>query len=454
MIKAFGSKGKEVSRSKYEVDGIPPLSEAIPLGLQHIFAMFASNIAVPMIVAGIAGIQGADLTIMVQCAMFIAGIATLNQCYPIGRVGGKLPVVMGTSFGFLPTNIAIAKGYGISGLLGATFVGGLFGTVLGFFLKPLRRFFPSLVTGTVVLTIGLSLLPTGITSMAGGNGSPTFGSPKNWIVGLIVLFVVLGLNQFTKGFTKTSSILLGIIVGYIIAIPLGMVNLAPVKAASWFSLPKPFHFPMEFKWGAIAPMMVMFIVTTVETVGDVSAITMGGAGREATDKELSGSIINNGLSSSFAAIFNGLPTTSFSQNVGMIAFTKIMSRFVVAVGAIFLIVAGLIPKLGALVSTIPPSVIGGASLVIFSQITLTGINMLTSTPLTDRDKVIIGLSLAFGIGLTQVPAAMEHFPEFVKLIFGGSGIVIACLVAMILNIAIPQQEEAIENVKEGIAKEA
>lgn len=454
MIKAFGSKGKEVSRSKYEVDGIPPLSEAIPLGLQHIFAMFASNIAVPMIIAGLVGIQGADLTIMVQSAMIIAGIATLNQCYPIWRCGARLPVVMGTSFGFLPTNIAIAKGYGISGLLGATFVGGLFGTVLGFFLKPLRRFFPSLVTGTVVLTIGLSLLPTGITSMAGGNGSPTFGSPKNWIVGLIVLFVVLGLNQFTKGFTKTSSILLGIIVGYIIAIPLGMVNLAPVKAAGWFSIPRPFHFPMEFKWGAIAPMLIMFIVTTVETVGDVSAITMGGAGREATDRELSGSIINNGLSSSFAAIFNGLPTTSFSQNVGMIAFTKIVSRYVVAVGSLFLIAAGLVPKLGAIVSTIPPSVIGGASLVIFSQITLTGINMLTSTPLTDRDKVIIGLSLAFGIGLTQVPAAMEHFPEFVKLIFGGSGIVIACLVAMILNIAIPQQEEAIENVKEGIAKEA
>lgn len=178
MIKAFGSKGKEVSRSKYEVDGIPPLSEAIPLGLQHIFAMFASNIAVPMIIAGLVGIQGADLTIMVQSAMIIAGIATLNQCYPIWRCGARLPVVMGTSFGFLPTNIAIAKGYGISGLLGATFVGGLFGTVLGFFLKPLRRFFPSLVTGTVVLTIGLSLLPTGITSMAGGNGSPTFGSPK------------------------------------------------------------------------------------------------------------------------------------------------------------------------------------------------------------------------------------------------------------------------------------
>lgn len=446
MLKLLGYNEKEISRSKYEIDGIPPLSEAIPLGLQHIFAMFASNIAVGMIVAGVAGIKGSDLTIMIQCAMFIAGIATLNQCYPLWRCGGKLPVVMGTSFGFLPTNIAIASGYGISGLLGATLVGGLFGAALGFFLKPLRRFFPPIVTGTVVLTIGLSLLPTGITSMAGGSGSPTFGSPKNWIVGIIVLLVVLALNQFTKGFTKTSSILLGIIVGYIICIPLGMVNFDAVKEASWFALPKPFHFPIEFKWGAIAPMLIMFIVTTVETVGDVSAITMGGAGREATDRELSGSIINNGLSSVFAAIFNGLPTTSFSQNVGMIAFTKIMSRFVVAIGAIFLILAGLIPKLGALVSTIPSSVIGGACLVIFSQITLTGIDMLTSKPLTSRDKVIVGLSLAFGIGLTQVQGAMDNFPQFLKLIFGGSGIVIACVIAIILNIAIPQKED--EEVKE------
>ncbi|WIV12380.1 nucleobase:cation symporter-2 family protein [Proteiniborus sp. MB09-C3] len=444
MLKLLGYNEKEISKSKYEVNGVPPLGEAIPLGLQHIFAMFASNVAVPILIAGLVGITGPDLTLMMQCAMFVAAIATLNQCYPIWRCGGKLPVVMGTSSGFIPTNIAIAQGYGISGLLGATFVGGLFCTVLGFFLKPLRRFFPSLVTGTVVLTIGLSLLPVAITSMAGGKGSPTFASPKNWIVGLIVLFIVLALNQFTKGFTKTSSILIGMIVGYIICIPLDMVNFDPVKAAGWFALPKPFHFPMEFKWGAIAPMMVMFIVTTVETVGDVSAITMGGAGREATDRELSGSIINNGLSSVFAAIFNGLPTTSFSQNVGMIAFTKIMSRFVVAIGAIFLLIAGLIPKLGALVSTIPASVVGGACLVIFAQITLTGIGMLTSEPLTDRDKVIIGLSLAFGIGLTQVQGAMDHFPELIKVIFGGSGIVIACLVAMILNIAIPQNKDEIK----------
>jgi xanthine permease len=448
MSNLFASIKNSKSTSKYDVEGVPPLKEAIPLGLQHVFAMFLSNIAVAMIVGGLIGIEGEDMVILVQSAMVIAGIGTLMQTHPIGNTGARLPVMMGTSFGFLPTNIVIAKGYGMPGLLGATFVGGLFCTVLGYFLKPLRKFFPNIVTGTVVLTIGLSLLPTGINSMAGGNGSPDFGSPKNWLVGLAVLFIVLALNQFAKGFAKTSSILIGIVIGYIIALPLGMVDFTPIKNAGWFAIPRPLHFGMEFKAGAIIPMMIMFIVTAVETVGDVSAITIGGAGREATDKELSGSIIANGLGSVFAAVFNGLPTTSFSQNVGMVAFTKIMSRFVVGVGAVFLVLAVLIPKLGALISTLPQSVIGGASIIIFSQITLTGIDILTQEPLTDRSKVIIGLSLVFGMGLSSVPAAMEHFPEFIKLIFGGSGIVIACIVAIILNILIPEDKKDEEEIQE------
>lgn len=446
MANFFDSIKNPKSTSKYEVDGIPPLTESIPLGLQHVFAMFLSNIAVVMIVAGILGITGPDLVILVQSAMVVAGIGTLMQTHPFKGTGAKLPVMMGTSFGFLPTNIVIAKGFGMPGLLGATLVGGLFCAVVGYFLKPLRRFFPPIVTGTVVLTIGLSLLPTGIAAMAGGNGAADFGSLRNWGVGLAVLAVVLILNQFAKGFAKTSSILIGIIFGYILALALGMVNFAPIQNAGWFALPRPFHFGMEFKLGAILPMMIMFIVTAVETVGDVTAITIGGANREPSDKELSGSVIANGLGSVVAALFNGLPTTSFSQNVGMVALTKIMSRFVVAVGAIFLILAGLIPKLGALVSTLPQSVIGGASVIIFSQITITGISILTQKPLTDRSKVIIGLSLVFGMGLTSVPAAMEQFPSFIKLIFGGSGIVIAAIVAIILNIAIPEGKDDIDNL--------
>ena len=440
MKKYFKNTDRQINRNKYDVDGIPLLREAIPLGLQHIFAMFLSNIAVPIIIAGVVGITGKDLTVLVQSAMIMAGVATIIQCYPIWRVGAKLPIVMGTSFGFLPTNISIASTYGISGLLGASFVGGLFCGVLGFFLKPLRRFFPKIVTGTVVLTIGLSLLPTGIIAMAGGSGSESFGSAKNWLVALLVMTIVILLNQFAKGMAKTSSILIAIIIGYIVALPLNMVDFAIIQEASWFSIPKPFYFPMTFAWGAILPMAVMFIVTAVETVGDVTAITMGGAGREPTNDELSGSVIANGLTSSLGAIFNTLPNTSFSQNVGMISFTKIMSRYIVAVGSLFLILAGLIPKFGALISTLPQAVIGGASVLIFSQISLTGIEILTTEPLNERSKIIVGLSLVFGLGLNQVPAAMEAFPELIKLIFGGSGIVIACLSAILLNIIIPEKK--------------
>lgn len=441
-------RDKPVNRSKYDVDGVPLLREAIPLGLQHIFAMFLSNIAVPIIVAKVVGISGKDLTVLVQSAMIMAGVATLVQCYPIWKVGAKLPIVMGSSFGFLPTNISIASSFGISGLLGATFVGGLFASGLGFFIKPLRRFFPKVVTGTVVLTIGLTLLPTGITAMAGGSGSETFGSPKNWFISLFVMFIVLFLNQYGKGMTKTSSILIAIIIGYFVALMLNMVEFVAIREASWFSLPQPFYFPLVFKWGAIAPMLIMFIVTAVETVGDVTAITMGGSNREPTDKELTGAILANGITSSLAAMFNSLANTSFSQNVGMISFTKMMSRYIVAVGSVFLIAAGLIPKFGAMLSTLPQSVIGGASIIIFSQITLTGIGILTSEPITDRSKVIIGLSLVFGLGLTQVPDAMVALPAFLATLFGESAIVIACLVALVLNIIIPAEESNSQELNE------
>ncbi|MDO5048104.1 MAG: nucleobase:cation symporter-2 family protein [Anaerococcus sp.] len=437
---------KAFNKSKFDVDGIPDLREAIPLGMQHVFAMFLGNITVCMIIAGNVGISGADLVLLVQSAMFIAGVSTLMQTHPIGKTGAKLPVVMGASFGFLTTNIAIATNFNIRALFGATLVGGIFCVFLGYFLKYVRRFFPSIVTGVVVLTIGLSLLPTGINSLAGGGGSSDFGSLQNWAVGLTVLILTIILNQKAKGAIKTSAILISIIVGYIISMFLGMVDFTPVKQAGWFALPKPFYFGIEFNIGAIIPMLIMFIVTAVETVGDVSAITTGGAGREATEDELSGSVIANGLSSVFSAIFNGMPTTSFSQNVGMVSFTKIMSRFVVACGAIFLILAGLVPKLGAVISTIPDPVIGGGTLVVFSQIAMTGMDILTREPLNDRSKLIIGLSLVFGLGLSSVPDAMQYFPQAIKLIFGGSGIVIACVTAIILNILIPEaKEERSEN---------
>lgn len=436
------------SSAKYELDGVPSLGEAIPLGLQHVLAMFVGNVTVPIIVANILGLSLAERTILIQSAMLVAGIATMVQLYPIGRVGAKMPVVMGTSFGFLPTSIAIGNQFGLAGILGAQFIGGFFCGFLGLFLKPLRKFFPSLVTGTVVLTIGLSLLPTGIQYMAGGVGAADFGSPVNWFIAIVVMVTIIFLKQFTKGFSSLASILIGLIVGYVIAIPFGKVDFTAVGQAGIFSIPMPFQFGMSFHWEAILAMLIMYVVTTVETVGDISGIAMGGADREATDRELSGGIIANGLGSSFAAIFNALPNTSYSQNVGLVSFTGIMSRFVVATGAIFLIVAGLFPKLGAIVVTIPQSVLGGATIIMFSQIALTGINLITKEKLTDRNKLVVGLALALGLGLGQVPAALDYLPESARLIFGGSGIVIACIVALLLNIVLPEGKSKPEGEKE------
>ncbi|KAB3533226.1 uracil-xanthine permease family protein [Alkaliphilus serpentinus] len=425
--------------SVYELDGKPPLREAIPLGMQHILAMFVGNVTVPIIIAGLLGFDVAQKTMLIQYAMFVAGIVTMIQLYPIGRIGAKLPIVMGTSFGFLPTCIAIGKSFGLAGILGAQFVGGFFCGILGLFLKPLRKFFPPLVTGTVLLTIGLSLLPTGITAMAGGAGAADFGSFTNLFIAFVVLITVVYFRQFTKGFSSMAAILIGIIVGYIVALAFGKVSFDAVAQAGWFSLPKPLVFGMTFHWEAIAAMLIMYIVTTVETVGDISGITMGGAGREATDRELSGGIISNGLGSSFAAIFGALPNTSYSQNVGLISLTGVMSRFVVALGASFLIIAGLFPKLGALVTTIPQSVLGGATIVMFSMIAVTGIALISKSELNQRNLLTVGLALALGLGVTSVPNALQHFPESVRLIFGGSGIVIACIVALVLNIILPQE---------------
>ena len=425
-----------------ELDGMPPLEEAIPLGLQHVLAMFAGNITPIIIVAGALKIPVAEKTFLIQAAMFVAGIVTLIQLYPLGRVGARLPVVMGTSSGFLPTCLSIGARYGLSGILGASLIGGLFEVVLGLFLKPLKKYFPPLVTGTVVMAIGLSLIPIGVKYFGGGIGAKDFGSPSNLILGLIVLVTILAFKQFTKGFSSMSAILIGIVVGYIIAIPMGKVNFDAVASAGWFSVPVPFKFALTFHWEAIFAMLMMYIVTAVETVGDISGITMGGLKREATDKELSGGVIADGLGSSFAALFGVLPNTSFSQNVGLVAITGVVNRFAIATGAIFLILAGFFPKLGAIVSIMPPSVLGGAAILMFAMIAISGINLITHEPLTGRNGIIVAVALGLGFGLGSVPEVLQVMPEWAKLLFGESGIVVASMVALILNIIFPKENIA------------
>ena len=423
----------------YDVEDKPPLREAVPLGLQHVLAMFAGNITVPIIIAGALGLGTGETGFLIQMAMFVAGLATLLQTISIGRVGGKLPIVMGTSFGFVPTSIAIGGQFGIAGILGASFVAGWFEVVLGYFLKPLRKWFPPLVTGTVVLTIGLSLLPVGIKYAAGGVGAKDFGAFHNLFLAGLVLIITVVLNQYGKGIWSQASILIGMIVGYLIAIPMGLVSFASVASASWFEFPRPFAFGMEFHISAIFAMLILYIVTTVETVGDISGITMGGAGREATDRELSGGVMADGVGSIFAAVFNALPNTSFSQNVGLVSFTGVMSRYVVSIGALFLVAAGFIPKLGAVLAVMPQAVLGGGAIVMFATIATSGIVLISSSELNRRNLLVVAVSLGLGLGLGQVPDALQYLPDSVNLIFSGSGITVSCLVALLLNSVLPKE---------------
>ena len=335
--------------SIYELNGRVELKRAIPLGIQHVLAMFLGNISPLIIVCGLLNIDSNLRSMLIQNAMFIAGLITLVQLYPIGPVGAKLPIVMGTSSGFIGTAQAIGLQYGYGAIIGAGLVGGIMEAILGFFIKPLKKLFPPIVTSLVIISIGLSLLPVGIKYFGGGAGAKDFGSLNHLLVGTTVIIVILVLKQF-KGFLNDSSILIGIIVGYILAICLGMVDFTQVKESAWFSLPHPMVVPFEFNIQAIIAMGIMFIATTVETIGDISGITNGGLDREPTNRELSGGVMADGIGSIVASIFGVLPNTSFSQNVGLVTVTKIVNRFVIMTGAIFLILCGFCPKLSAIFS--------------------------------------------------------------------------------------------------------
>lgn len=459
---------KNNMEAAYQFHAKMPLSKAIPLGLQHVLAMFVGNLTPLLIITGACGIVGgsdlADLQIsLLQNAMIIAGIVTLVQLYSIGPCGGQIPIIMGTSSGFIGVfnGVAATMGSGVvayGAMMGASIIGGLFETVLGYFLKPLRRFFPSVVTGTVVLSIGLSLISVGINSFGGGFSSKDFGSMENILLASFVLVVILFFKHGTKGFVSYSSILFGIIAGYIAAIIMSFIlpttavdangveytkawvlNWNKVAEAGWFAVPELLPVDIVFDMRAIVPVAIMFIVTAVETVGDISGVTEGGMGREATDKELSGGVICDGIGSSFAALLGVLPNTSFSQNVGLVAMTKVVNRFALATGAVFLILCGLIPKLGALVSIMPQSVLGGAAVMMFSSIVVSGIQLITKEPLNPRSLTIVSVALGVGYGMGANPTILKHTPEFIQLIFGGSGIVPAAVVAIILNIVLPKK---------------
>lgn len=431
---------KKRNTSPYHLDGIPSLKIALPLGLQHILAMFVGNITPIIIVSGVLKLPKEHATLLVQSSMLVAGINTFIQAYTLGPIGARLPIVVGTSFAFVPIAISIGAKYGFEAVLGAALVGGFFEALLGIIIKKIRKFFPPIVTGVVVLSIGLSLLPVGIQNFAGGIGKSDFGSVSNLLLGLSVLATVVFFKQFTKGAWSASAIFIGTIVGTIVAFFMGKLDFTPILNAKLFVLPKPFMYGFEFHLDAILAMMLMFIVSAVETVGDMSGVTMGGAGRETTDKELSGGIIADGLGSTLASCFSILPTTSFSQNTGIIAMTGVMSRFVVGIGGIFLIFGAFLPKIGAFFIAIPSSVIGGSLVMIFAMISISGINLITKEPLMGRNAVILSVSLGLGYGLGNVPNALNAFPESIKLIFGGSGIVVSGSIAVFLNLILPKEK--------------
>ena len=463
-------KSAELENSAYEFETKMPLRHAVPLGLQHVFAMFVGNLTPLLIITsacGLAGGEFADLQVsLLQNAMFVAGIVTLVQLYGLGPVGGKVPIIMGTSSGFLGVfnSVAATMGGGVTAygaMMGASILGGLFESVLGVFLKPLRKLFPPVVTGTVVLSIGLSLISVGVNSFGGGNAAKDFGSVENLLLAVFVLVVILFFKHWTKGFLSSSSILVGIIAGYLAAIVMGFVlpttgvtadgveftkawvlNWNKVAEASWFAIPKLVPVKIVFDLRAILPVMIMFIVTAVETVGDISGVMEGGMGREATDQELAGGVMCDGLGSSFAAVFGVLPNTSFSQNVGLVTMTKIVNRTALACGAVFLVLCGLLPKLAAIVSIMPQSVLGGAAVIMFSSIVMSGIQLITRDPLTPRSMSIVAVALGLGYGLGANSAVLVGLPQWVQLMFGGSGIVPAAFVAIVMNLLLPKEKEA------------
>ena len=424
----------------------PPMGQAIPLGIQHVLAMFASNVTPSIIVAGAAGFAfgGEDMTYLVQMAMLFAGIATLFQTVGMGPVGARLPIMQGTSFAFVSVLVVIAANDGMAAMFGAIIIGGIFHFSLGSVIGKIRFLFPPLVTGLVILTIGLNLVAVGIKYAAGGAAkfqmeAESFGSLAHWLPALTVVFVALGFKFWSKGTLSAAAILVGLIAGYIVAIPFGLVSFGNVGNASWVAIPKLMPYGFEFNIGAVIAVVLISVVSAIETVGDTNATTKGGAGREATDDEISGATYADGLGSAIAGVFGGLPNTSFSQNAGIVAMTGVMSRHVVTISALILIGAGLIPKLGAIVSSMPLPVLGGGVIVMFGMIISAGLNMLAEVKMNRRNMIIMAVSLSVGLGLAQVPSAVQHVGGTLNTLLI-SGLLPTAVIAIVLNLVLPQED--------------
>ncbi len=438
---------KSLDKGLFQLNGKPSWLASFPQALQHILAMLAGNITPPILVAVNLNLPESDKILLMQAAMLIGGITTLVQLFPLWRFGMGLPNVMGVAFAYMPVLLAIGKSYGIAAIFGAQLVGAFASIFIGLGIGKIRKFFPPIVCGTVVLSIGLSLYKTAIDYMAGGaSAGDSFGSPTFWIVAVVTLLVTLGCNFFGKGYLKVSGMLIGIGVGYILALCLGgMVKFDNVAQSSWVALPSFFKWGLEFHPVAILSMILMYIVQAVQTIGDVSSTTIGGFGRECTDRELGGAIAGQGLCGMLGACMGGLPTDPYSQNVGLIVTSKVVAKRVFTLVGALMLVAGFIPKFGALMTTIPYPVLGGATVTVFAAITMSGISLITQQPMNYRNKMIVGISLALGVGIYIVPKSLQFFPTDIQNIIGTSPIVLSFLISFLLNLVVPKDDTAEED---------
>lgn len=432
--------------SIFELNGVPSPQQAFPLALQHVVAMIVGCVTPAIIIAGVSGLSESDSVILIQSALVVSALSTFLQLFPIGsksgfKLGAGLPVIMGVSFAYLPSMQAIAGDFSLAAIFGAQLVGGIVAIIVGALINKIRKFFPPLIAGTVVFTIGLSLYPTAINYMAGGVGSPSYGSWQNWLVAIFTLVVVTLLNHFGKGILKLASILVGIIAGYLFSACFGMIQFDAISTAGVFQLPGFMHFGVEFEISSCVAIGILFAINSIQAIGDFSATTIGGLDREPTNKELQGAIVGYGVTNIFGAMLGGLPTATYSQNVGIVATTKVVNRCVLGLSAALLLAAGLIPKFSALLTTIPQCVLGGATVSVFASIAMTGMKLVMSENMTYRNSSIVGLAAALGMGVSQASAALSTFPSWVTTIFGKSPVVIATLVAVILNIILPREEK-------------
>lgn len=426
----------------YQLDGRVPLGKAVPFGLQHILAMFVANIAPIMIVAGACGMEPAKSAMLIQSAMIVAGIGTLIQLFPLWKIGSGLPIVMGISFTFVSIFCYIGPMYGYSAIVGAVLVGGIIEGILGLFAKYWTKLIAPIVAASVVTAIGFSLLSVGAASFGGGSGSDSFGSASNWILGTITLLCCLGFNICAKSYWKQLSVLFGLIVGYIAAVCMGKVDFSTLQSASIVALPSILPFWPEFNINAIISVVLIFLVSATETIGDTSALATSGLGRQASEKEISGSLACDGFISTLSSLFGCMPITSFSQNVGLVAMTRVVNRFAIATGAVIMMIAGIFPIFGALLATLPDAVLGGCTIMMFGTIVVSGLQMIGSCGYSQRNITIAALSLSMGIGFTQVPEIFRIFPQIVQNVFAENCVAVVFVVAVILNLVLPESMEA------------